>query len=161
MFLTFPPCFNHTNPWISLYLHSCANAALLQCPLLPLALRASWKNQGSTGPAHHVTVPCRVCLPELLFLQDCSARGSAASSPWEHSPPVCVSAFTLGSCHCAFVKNDTFLLETFLFSLKLGEGSHTIACSGRKVIFAATKQNTPSKCSKQREPGHLACPRKL
>lgn len=77
---------------------------LLQCPLHPLALWGSQKSQGSTDPAQNIPVLCSVCLPELFCLQDWSARGSASFTPWNNSPPMCVSAFVLRGCHCSYGK---------------------------------------------------------
>lgn len=42
-------------------------------------------------------------------------------------------------------------------SQKLEEGPHAIVHNGRKVIFAITKQNVPSKCINQWEPIQANC----
>lgn len=145
MFLTFPPSFISTNSRMSLYLHSCTNAATMPsaspgpvgipeepgqhwpCPQCSCAL---W------GPSARVLLPLGLKCYRQHFIY--SMKG-----------------FSCCACFCLCTNGESqFICEKMAppywrDSLKLEEGPHTIAHSGRKVIFAITKQNTPSKCVNQ------------
>lgn len=102
----------------------------------------------SQGPAHYVPVLCGVHLPELFCVPGLKCWRQSFIYSMEF-PPMCASASALTGCHWSFVKRHHPIGGTARSWKK------DIAHSGRKVIFAITEQNTPSKCINQWEPGHL------